>query len=274
MKTLKRAAAALLATVLVLGMSMTAAANDNDPIDGNTPENIENRVKTSSGETLWPTVITNYHATELSALIPSSTKAEFDAATGVDVSIYDDACTQVYVANNDEYGYLAAAALENALSAVQAKKGPTFTINLFKYEGKAYKPLEYTTQSLLFTLQIPTSLRASTRDFAVLRLNADGTVAYLTDLDTDPKTVTFSTNYFATYGLYCLAYGGKGCFDAYKPAAITAPVVDPATAVTTTTVTVPQEPIGTIQYVVIGGQYIAVQYVYDANGQLVLVPVQ
>ena len=76
----------------------------------------------------------------------------------------------------------------------------------------------------------------------MLRLNADGTVSYLTDLDADPKTITFRTNYFGTYSVYCLVYGGHGCFDAYKPAPQLIPV-DQATLAAWAAMGIPTDPV-------------------------------
>ena len=114
----------------------------------------------------------------------------FDAETGANISYYPDASTHVYIANNREYGQLAKGALDSARYAVGAQMGPSFTMNLFLYEGGVYKPRESTVQEMDFVMEIPKSLRDNARDYAVLRLNVDGTVSYLTDLDTDPKTVT------------------------------------------------------------------------------------
>lgn len=216
MKIWKKMTAVALTAAVIAATPLTASAK-NAWIDGNTPEDITNRVETSTGEFIAPSVVTDFYATDLVALVPVSPKGVFDAETRANVSYYADAATHVYVANNREYGQLAKSAIETARTAVGAELGPTFTMNLFLYEGKAYKPLESTTQNMTFIMEIPKSLRSVARDFAVLRLNADGTVSYLTDLDTDSRTVTFETNYFGTYSLYCLAYGGHGCFDAYKP---------------------------------------------------------
>lgn len=228
MKLWKKATALVLAAVIVVGTPLAAQA-ESHWIDGNTPEvvkmgdkevEINNRVTTSAGEILWPSVITDFHATDIPSLIPISPKGVFDMETRASASHYDDAATHVYVANNREYGQLAKAAMNNAINAVGGKLGPSFTLNLFLYEGKAYKPQISTVQEMDFIMQIPKSLREITRDFAVLRLNPDGTISYLTDLDMDPKTITFRTNYFGTYSLYVLAYGGHGCFDAFKPLAV------------------------------------------------------
>lgn len=228
MKLWKKTTVLVLAAAVIAGTPLAAKA-EKDWIDGNTPEvvvmgdkevEINNRVTTSAGEILWPSVITDFYATDLPALIPITPKHIFDMETRVNVSRYDDAATHVYVANNREYGQLAKAAMNNAKDAVGGQLGPAFTLNLFLYEGKAYKQQISTVQEMEFIMTIPKSLRGITRDYAVLRLNPDGTVSYLTDLDTDPKTVTFRTNYFGTYSLYALAYGGHGCFDAFKPLSV------------------------------------------------------
>ena len=91
------------------------------------------------------------------------------------------------------------------------------TINLMKYEGKAYKLVPNTLNDIEFKVAIPKSVYESYRSYAMVRLNPDGTVSYLTDLDNDPATLTFKTNYFDAYNVYGFVYGAAGAFDAYKP---------------------------------------------------------
>lgn len=218
MKIWKKMTAIVVAAAMTVGSPLVACAGKNAWIDGNTPEELVNRVTTTQEEILAPSVVTDFHSTDLVALIPITPRILFDMETRANVSHYADAETHVYVANNREYGQLAKAAIDSAANMVEAKLGPTFTMNLFLFEGGVYKPQEATVQEMQFMTEIPKSIRGNTRDFAVLRLNEDGTVSYLTDLDADPKTITFQTNYFGTYSLYAIAYGGHGCFDAFKPA--------------------------------------------------------
>lgn len=241
MKIWKKIAALVLAGTVTVGTSLVACAASNAWIDGNTPEELTNRVTTTSGEIIWPSVVTDFHATDLKALVPITPMSVFDAETGANISQYEDAATHVYVANNREYGQLAKSAIDTARLAVGAQMGPTFTMNLFLYEGGVYKVKESTTQEMDFMMEIPKSLIDNTKDFAVLRLNADGTVSYLTDLDADPRTITFRTNYFGAYSLYCLVYGGHGCFDAYKPAPQLIPV-DQATLAAWAAMGIPTDP--------------------------------
>jgi hypothetical protein len=241
MRIWKKMTALVLAAAVMVGTPLAACAK-NAWIDGNTPEELTNRVTTTSGEVIWPSVVTDFHATDLAALVPITPMNVFDVETGANISQYADAATHVYVGNNREYGQIAKSALDSARWAVGAQMGPSFTMNLFLYEGGVYKPRESTIQEMDFVMEIPKSLRDNTRDFAVLRLNADGTVSYLTDLDADPKTITFRTNYFGTYSVYCLVYGGHGCFDAYKPAPQLIPV-DQATLAAWAAMGIPTDPV-------------------------------
>lgn len=240
MKLWKKMTALVLAATVMVATPLIACAEPNAWIDGNTPEEYTNRVTTTAGAIIWPSVVTDFHASDLKALVPITPMNVFDAETGANISYYPDAATHVYVANNREYGQLARGAVQYASSAVGAEMGPTFTMNLFLYEGGVYKPRLSTVQDMEFVMEIPKSLRDNTKDYAVLRLNADGTVSYLTDLDTDPRTVTFKTNYFGTYSLYCLAYGGHGCFDAYKPVQLV--LVDQATLALWKSMGIPTDP--------------------------------
>lgn len=241
MKIWKKMTAMVLAAAVTVGTPLVACAEPNAWIDGNTPEEYTNRVTTTGGNIIAPSVVTDFHASDLVALVPVTPMNVFDVETRADVSYYEDAATHVYVGNNREYGQIAKGALDTACRNTGTQFGPTFTMNLFLYEGGVYKPQESTVQEMEFVLEIPKSLRNSGRDYAVLRLNADGTVSYLTDLDTDPKTVTFRTNYFGTYSLYALAYGGHGCFDAYKPLPALIPV-DQATLAVWASMGIPTDP--------------------------------
>ncbi len=210
MKFAKKFMALALAGALLFTTSVTAKA---DWVDGDT--GYENRVTDSYGTIYTPTVMTNFHAPSILALIPFSPAVEINQATKANVSYYDDARSVVYVGENNEYGELAQAAVNSALTATGATKAATVSLNLFLYEGKAYKQVVLTDNEVAFKIQIPKALRSASRDFCVLRLNVDGTVSYLTDLDTDNATVTFKTNYFGAYDLYVLAYAADGAFDAY-----------------------------------------------------------
>ena len=242
MRIWKKMTALVLAATVAAATPLVACAEPNAWIDGNTPEELTNRVTTTSGEIIWPSVVTDFHATDLVSLVPITPMNIFDVETGANVSQYADAATHVYIANNREYGQLAKASLDSARWAVGAQMGPAFTMNLFLYEGGVYKPKESTVQEMDFVMEIPKSLRNNARDFAVLRLNMDGTVSYLTDLDADPKTITFRTNYFGTYGVYCLVYGGHGCIDAFKPAPQLIPV-DQATLAAWAAMGIPTDPV-------------------------------
>lgn len=211
--------------VAVMPMDAEAKKKENHWYDGDTPEEYDNVVETSWGLELTPTVVTNFHAPSVKALVPSSTKAEFDRESGVAVSIYDDAKTVVFADDNGGYGERAEAVLNSALQATSSQKAAVITLNLMKYEGKCYKMVETTTNDLEFKIAIPDSIRKNnnTRDFAMIRINADGSVSYLPDLDDDPYVLTFKTNYFMAYNVYCLAYGPQGAFDAYRPVVTTLP---------------------------------------------------
>jgi hypothetical protein len=228
-----------LATACAVFMMLPATVLADDWIDGDTPSSYDNRVIDSLNNVYTPTVRTNFHAPSIRALIPYSSKSLFDKETGVSTSKYSDAYSCVYATENTGYGTLAQTALASALKTVGGTNVTTVTLNLFKYEGSTYKQVTSTADNLEFMVYIPTSVRSAARDFAMIRLNADGTISYLPDQDTDSYTVTFDTNYFGTNDLYCLVYAPKGAFNAYKTAAATtaATASNNAAAGTTTTVT-------------------------------------
>ena len=143
-----------------------ACAEPNAWIDGNTPEELTNRVTTTSGEIIWPSVVTDFHATDLTALVPITPMNVVDMETGANISQYADAASHVYIANNREYGQLAKSALDSARWAVGAQMGPSFTMNLFLYEGGVYKPRESTIQEMDFVMEIPKKLRDISRWFS------------------------------------------------------------------------------------------------------------
>ena len=234
-KTLKKLTA--LATVVALAATIFVAnpisvQAKNSWIDGDTPEEFDNRVKTSFGTRFRPTVRTNFHASSMKALVPTSPQAEFDLATGANLSLYEDAYSCIFVDNNSEYGELARGTLDGALSVISGGTYvTTFTLNLLLHEGGVYKLIPNSVNDLEFKAAVPKSLQKSGRDFAMIRLNPEGTVTFLTDLDTDPLSVTFRTNYFDAYNVYAFVYGHKGAFDAYKPVIIPAsnvPTIVPA----------------------------------------------
>ena len=122
-KTFKKLTA--LATVVALAATIFVAnpisVQARSWIDGDTPEKFENRVKSSFGVIYRPTVRTNFHASSMKALLPSTPEHLIDIETGVNVSQYDDAFSCVFVDDNTEYGELADVALDNALAGINGQ---------------------------------------------------------------------------------------------------------------------------------------------------------
>ena len=61
-------------------------------------------------------------------------------------------------------------------------------------------PVTATTGMIRYTIDIPQSLLAQGRTFAIFREH-DGIIAKLADLDDNPATYTFETNVYSTYVL-------------------------------------------------------------------------
>lgn len=214
---MKRMIALMLVAVMAMAVPMNTYAWS---IDGNTPEAYTNRAKDSLGNVHGPTVMTNFFAGSIGSLFPVSPVATIDHETKVDVSWYNDAQSVVYVCDNNSYGPMAQKALYGVRDMFGAKNIAAVTLNLFIFEGSLNKLVPSTTGNLQFMVQVPENVRSNYRDYAMLRLNADGTVSILPDLDDDAKTFTFETNYFATDDVYLMVYAAKGAFDAYKPAPV------------------------------------------------------
>ena len=214
---MKRLLALFLAVVLGLAVPVNSYAWS---IDGNTPTTYTNRAKDSYGNIHGPSVMTNFFAGSIGSLFPVSPVSVIDHETGVDVSWYNDAMSVAYVCDNNSYGPLAQKALYGVRDMFGAKNIAAITLNLFIFEGSLNKLVPSTTGNIQFMVQVPENVRSNYRDYAMLRLNADGTVSILPDLDDDAKTFTFETNYFATDDVYLMVYAAKGAFDAYKPAPV------------------------------------------------------
>ncbi len=217
MKVFRKMTAILLMVSLLAGTSMVTLAENRDPIDGNTPEDLTNRIETSTGLYMVPSVMTDFNVYHYDAVIPISPKGYIDVLSGTATSQYADAFTHIFITDNRDYGPLAAQSLDLVTTLLGVKRYSAISINLMKYEGLCYKQIDYTPYDIEFVLQMPKELRDKNLDYAIGRLNEDGSVSILTDLDTELKTVTFTTNYFKVYNLYCLLSGPKGCFDAFKP---------------------------------------------------------
>lgn len=238
----KKFVACAAAAALVLSYPVTSQAAW---IDGDTPGDYYNRVVDSYSNIYVPTIMTNFHASSLATLVPISSKAEFDKESGAAASKYSDAMTVAYVGDNVGYGPSARAVLNTALTGVGATNVATISLNLFKYEGSVYKAVDVTTDNLKYIVNIPKSVRSSSRDYAMIRINPDGSYSYLADEDSDPLTLTFETNYYNAYNVYCFAYAPHGAFDAYKTkqtlvtaqGGTTTTTVTQVTTTTTTTTT-------------------------------------
>lgn len=216
---MKKVICALLTICMAAGLFVAAPLNADakDRIFGDTPDYLDNRVVVGENTIIYPTVVTNYHAETIRALVPTSSKEDFDKATGVDKSIYADAATYVYVVDNYQFGTEAKKSINAKLTEAGAQNLATVTLNLIKYEGYAYKGITSTEQELEFKLGLTDTQKKANKDYAVLRLNKDGSVTVLLDQDTDAGVVTFKTNSFEANNVYCLAMVDKGGFDKYKP---------------------------------------------------------
>lgn len=97
------------------------------------------------------------------------------------------------------------------LSEVQAKAAgkniaAVFDIELYKGIGSAASiRITELASPIILTLTIPEAYRAADRDFAVIRLH-DGAASVLEDLDSNPDTITISTDRFS---YYTLAYSDR-----------------------------------------------------------------
>lgn len=80
--------------------------------------------------------------------------------------------------------------------------GVLLDLYLDKWVGDEYTEISELNAPILITIDIPENLRQDGRKFTVIRLH-DGVAVELADLDSNPNTITISTDRFS---LYALAY--------------------------------------------------------------------
>lgn len=97
---------------------------------------------------------------------------------------------------------LAKACMDAAAAAVGAEVGPCVNIELGKMAGGKYSVLPSEGATVRIALGIPASFAQAGKTFAVVRVREGGVVDVLSDVDTDPNTITFDTT--AGAGAYAI----------------------------------------------------------------------
>ena len=209
--------AVLLAGSMILGSSVQANAW-RAWVDGNTPEEYENRVTGSDGITLRPSAVCTFLNPTINALIPISPYYLVDEMTGTTdalKTINPEAHSEVYVMTPESISDGAYTLFQNVERSLGLTRVAFTTLYLFKYDG-SYVPVPTTEKLLQFRIGLQKELIREDRDYALVELNFDGTVNYYLDIDDDKATVTFATNNFTGYNIYALEAGPKGCFAGWE----------------------------------------------------------
>lgn len=89
--------------------------------------------------------------------------------------------------------YLAQACIENAAASMGAVAGPAINVEIGKMASGKFSLLPADGAPISLKVGIPKSFAQSDKTFAVVAVRPGGVVSVLTDVDTDPNTVTFDT---------------------------------------------------------------------------------
>jgi hypothetical protein len=182
------------------------------------PEDTLDHVTTAAGQTITSTVATKVSAAVSAAVASHRSLVNFAAgltaeetANGdfVEVTIKSSVC-----------GEAAMEAIQNAANALSAQIAMILDIQVNKIakNGAPISSVSLLQQAISISLSSPEGVDPNLYDFAVIRLH-EGKTDILPDMDSDPNTITFTTDRFSPY---TIVYGAKGSFDAYKTAAVSA----------------------------------------------------
>ena len=89
--------------------------------------------------------------------------------------------------------YLAQACIENAAASMGAVAGPAINVEIGKMASGKFSLLPADGAPISLKVGIPERFAQSDQTFAVVAVRPGGVVSVLTDVDTDPNTVTFDT---------------------------------------------------------------------------------
>ncbi len=122
-------------------------------------------------------------------------------------AVEEGAIAQIKVVINDNQDSISQNDKQAIIDAIKVseidglKIGIYFDIEVFyKLNDEAWQKVSRANDEILFTVEIPESMRATGRDYYIIR-NHDGIVEVLEDLDNDPNTITFKTKLFSTYAI-------------------------------------------------------------------------
>ena len=166
-------------------------------------------VKLGNGTVLKTTVGGSYSAKGVSGIAVTAPKNVVGAALGV------AAGEQAYVSIADSnYGPNAQQCIRSTATALGAEVGPVLDIFAGKLKGSQITNVSKANKIIDFKVAAPSgfALKAG-YEFAIIRVEADGTVTVLPDWDDDPTTITFYTN---TFGVFAMAQVPAGTLDNMK----------------------------------------------------------
>lgn len=174
-------------------------------------------VMASDGRTYVSSVETNNMSSHVTSFAVATPKPSVNAAVGLSAAKMEAGQYVMVTVADSQCGELARQAVTNAASAVSAKLAAILEIDvdILSANGATVEEIMQLASPVELVVSAPSGIDGNQYDFAVVRLH-DGKTDILPDLDSDPKTITFTTDKFS---VYAVVYGEKGSFDAFKATA-------------------------------------------------------
>lgn len=174
----------------------SGGSNESSDSNETVPAAMSDTVKAADGKVLYTSVPGRYTAKKVPGTIVSSPKAYVIAAFGLAagetpyVKISDSLC-----------GPQAKKCVEDIAAMMGIKAGPMLDIFAGKLTAAGkYVEIETALAPVEFKVGVPNSFKpAAGMELAILRVQKGGAVALLPDLDSDPNTITFTTNGFGVF---------------------------------------------------------------------------
>ena len=149
----------------------------------------------------------NAPAVGISSAVANQLKNEVIASHLTDAekaSVENGAKLEIVISVEDAGATVPAAeksSVESAAAASSYTVGQYLNIDILKYiDGQQTGKISDLNAPISITVDVPNGLKSNGRSFAVLRVH-DGAAELLRDTDTEPNTITISTDKFSTYAI-------------------------------------------------------------------------
>lgn len=211
---------------MALTLTMTFSSLIGTPLTANAygledQSTYDSAVK-GTDQTYYRTIATNYHAGSITGMVSLTSAADMDVAAGITNDMKKQGYEPVFYIADLNWNSADRKTADKAAQEMNGTLVAMLDVQLFRYEVSAYAPIHDAGCTVTMIAGIPEKshkdgneytvvTQDGTREFAMVRVH-NGQVTVLKDQDSDPYTLTFSTDKFSSFGLM---YAPPGEIDKY-----------------------------------------------------------